>query len=569
MARCQDKLVEVLNLQFPLENDRNSQRANRPNDSIRATSGQNIRRATLIAMIGMVLAKLTGFVRELLIVPKFGYGMFSDAYYNAFMIPDMIYEILVGGVVAAVLTPTLAAGIERGREKRAWRSVSIFISLSIVVTAIALFIAEILAGPLMSLVTGAYSADATPDLIRTSQLAVPVTRVLLFQSFLMILVSFLHGILSAYKRFTPVAIGPSIYNIFFIFAIAFLASPSEAGLRKVAWGVVFAALIYFTYQAFAARRELRYFKFSLNYRDEGFKDLFRLAIPTLLSGSVLHLSTLIMNRFANGLNLPGAVTAIRQCTTTWGLPYAIFAVSVGNVMLPNISGFYEIGDVKKVRSLYTSSLRRALYFVIPFALAFAMMNFETIQAIFQWNPETYTNQEVSATASALTWFCVSMVAQTVVFITNQAFYARKVTAITLFTGILSLVMNPLFLILYVSGLGKGLAGIGMAHASYSVITAVLVYWLYKRHRNDMRPYRLTAYFIRIIFCVAAAALVIYSLQLLPIFPTNKIVQLAFYGLKLLIGLLTYYLAGIAIRLREALKLQEMLRSFFRLPKLEN
>lgn len=554
-------------MQFPLDNHQeNWEQTKRRNHNIRAGSGSSIRQATFITMVGMFLAKLTGFLREMLIVPKFGYGLLSDTYVNAFQIPDLVYELLVGGVVAAVLTPTLSAGIEKRRERETWYSVSVFASLCMVLTGVVLLLAELLAYPLIHLITGAYAADASAELRQMAEMAAPLTRILLIQSFLLILVSLLHSSLSAYKRFNALALGPVLYNVLYILALVFWGAPDEQGLRRVAWGVVLAAFFYFLYQAFCARRELRYYRFHLDLQDSGFRRLVRLAIPTILSGSVLQLSSVIMNRYANGLNLPGAVTAIRQCTTTWGLPYAIFAVAIGNVMLPNISGFYELGNSKKVRALYTSSLRRAIYFVAPFALSFAVMNFETIQAIFQWNPASYSNLEVSQTASALSWFCLSMLAQTVVFITNQAFYARKVTGIALFVGILSLALNPLFLYLFVVVGDRGLAGIGMAHAAYSCVAALVVFALYKRHRQDMRPYRLTAFFIRLLLCLGVTWLVLHSFNSLPLFPDHKILQLLLYALKMFLSLFTYYLTGLALKFREALDLQDTLRRAFGLGK---
>lgn len=536
---------------------------------INATTGAGIRRATLISMIGMILAKLTGFLRELLIVPKFGYGLFSDSYINAFLIPDFVYEILVGGVVAAVITPILSSGIESRKEKSAWHSVSVFISVSLLVAFGAMLLAEILAVPLMSLITGAYAQNASDQVVKMAQITVPITRILLFQSILMIGVSFLHGILSAYKRFTPVALGPSIYNICYILVLSLFGEASYAGVVKVAWGVVLSAFIYFLLQLFAARRELTYFHFSLDIRYPGFQHLFRLAIPTLISGSVLHLSAIIMNRFANGLNIPGAVTAVRQCTTTWSLPYAIFAVAIGNVMLPNIAGFYELNQAKKVRKLYTTCLRKALYFVAPFALAFALLNFETIQAIFQWNPEQYTNPQVASTASMLTWFCVSMLAHTVVFLTSQAFYARKVTKIALFMGFLSLLMNPVFLYLFVNVMDLGLEGIGMAHALYSCLTALFVFVLYYFHRHDMRPYRLFPFVLRLAICLLTSWFSFTAVRQLPLYPQNKIAQLVLYAIKLGFGLGTFYVTGIAIQMREAVSFQASLRSFFGLGKIKS
>lgn len=541
------------------KNRRPRQREETERHNIRAGDPATIRRATVIAMTGMLMAKLTGFLRELLIVPKFGYGIFSDAYINAFQIPDLLYELLIGGAVAAVITPYLSSGIERRREKEAWRPVSIFMSTVLVFGTLAVLLGEILAPVLVSMITGSYREAASAELRQMTAMAVPITRILFIQTFCMISLSLVHGALSAYKRFLPLAIGPSLYNLCYMTFLFLKGKASEEGLRQVAWGVVFSSFVYLLFMLFAARREASYFHFEINLKDPGFQKLFRMALPTLLSGSVLHIHSIIMNRFANGLDTPGAVTGIRQCITTWGLPYAIFAVSVGNVMLPNLSGFIAKGDSKKIRSLYTGSLRRALYYVLPFAVAFAVLSFDTIQAIFQWNPETYAASDVAMTARALRWFSISIVAQTIVFITNQAFYARRITRLALFTGLIALVTNPLFCWLFISVLGRGIEGIGMAHALYSCLTAYMLYKLYVQHRRDWRPYKMTPFFLRLFFCGACMAFVLLGLRALPIYADSKILQLLLYGLKLIIGLFTYYIAGISLQFREAKKLQEILR----------
>lgn len=558
-------------MQFPLEDQPrrdSSLRTKHERHNIRAGDAATIGRATLIYMAGMILGKLTGFVRELLIVPKFGYGLYSDAYINAFQIPDLIYELLIGGVVAAVLTPTLSSGIERRQEEKAWHSVSIFMSAAILAMVACLLLAELLAPALMGLITGSAGPDASENLKEMTAMAIPVTRILFIQSFFMMLIALAHGVLSAYKRFTPMALGPSLYNLCYMAVLLAFGVPSEKGLRTVALGVVGSALIYFLYQLLACRHEWHWFSWNTDFQDPGFRRLLRLAIPTLLSGSVLHLSAIIMNRFANGLNIPGAVTGIRQCITSWSLPYAIFAVSIGNVMLPNLAGFYAQKDARKVRSLYSSSLRRALFYVLPFALSFGLLNFETIQAIFQWNAETYSNAQVALTASALRWFCVTMLAQTVVFLTNQAFYARKITRLALFTGLLSLILIPIFCWIFTGPLGLGLEGIGLAHACYSVVTAFMLYQLYKRHRYEYHPARILPFMLRLSFCAVAAALVLLGLKQIPLYPGRKLLQLIWYACKMGLGVFTYYVAGLSLQLREAVRLQVRLRRFFRLPPVE-
>ena len=90
-------------MQFPFENKderQNNQsvsevKKNKRRHNIKANTSSEIARATVISMIGFFLAKVTGFLREVLVVPKLGFGMFSDPYYVAFYIPDLLYALMV------------------------------------------------------------------------------------------------------------------------------------------------------------------------------------------------------------------------------------------------------------------------------------------------------------------------------------------------------------------------------------------------------------------------------------------------------------------------------------------
>ncbi len=510
--------------------------------SIKAGSSRIIARATMISMVGLALAKITGFIREILIIPKLGYGVFSDAYNVAFLIPDFLYELLMGGAVAAAIMPTLAAGIERNKQRQAWNSVNIFVSIFMSIVVVIMGITALL----MPVLTALLNPNKDPAVLEA---AVPVSRILLIQCIIMMQIGLLNGILNAYKRFGLPAFGSSIYNIAYMIALWHFGSADIVGLRHVAWGVVGSAIIYLVYLLTLARREIINFRFNFAYQDPGFKRLVRLALPTLLSGSVLHINAIIMNSFAN--QYVGAATTIRQANTTWSLPYGVIAIAIGGVMLPNLTGFYATKNFKRVRSLYTDSLRKALYFMTPFAVGFAVFNFRTIQAIFQWNSESYTNEQVAVTGKVLAWFCISMLAQTVIYMTNAAFFARKITRLALLIGIVTLILNPIFCTIYITVMGQGVYGIGMAHASYSVISALIIFALYRKHRPEARPYKMTPFLLRLAICALTTLIVASALNVLPINPAGKLLQLAVYCVYMLITMFTYYLTGIAIQLREA------------------
>ena len=360
-----------------------------------------------------------------------------------------------------------------------------------------------------------------------------------------------NGVLAAYKQFGMPSFATLLYNILTIVFILLWGAPNADGAVGMARGVAISAFACFVYQLFLARKFIvNNYQPLLNRNDPGFRRLIRLAIPTLISGSVVQLNAIVLTKFTN--QFQGAVTSLRQAQTTWQLPYGIIVVSFGSVMLPIITEHFAVKDYKAVRRIYTGVLRNALFYVVPFAVLFFVNRFETIQAIFKWNNGgTYTDLDVRAGADILRFFCVALVAQTIVFITNQAFYARKITRITLLIGITTLILNPIFCVLYVNVFKAGISGLSMAYMSTSIISAVLLYTFYNIHIPAAKPYRLLPFAVKVGICAAATAVVLMAVRALPLYPNGKMLQLLSYLLKALIGFSAYFIAALALRLREA------------------
>jgi len=507
--------------------------------------------AALLMMAGLLLSKLTGQLREILVPYVFGgVGILSDAYNLSFQIPDLFYQLLVGGAIQAAITPTLAAAIEKREEKKSWRSISIFINI----TAAAVMLA-VLAGELLTPVLIPLYDNKDPAVI---SLAVQVTRALFPQVFFMMLAALCIGILNAYKKFSSTSFGPAVYNICVVLAMVLLGESTFRGPVKVASGVMLAALIYFVMQFSLARKEFRFYTFSFNYHDEGFRRLLKLAIPTLLSGSIVQINMIILTNFADGV---GATTWLRNASTTWQLPYGIFAVAIGNVMLPTLAGLHAVHDHDGSRRLFTKSLRSALFMIIPFAAFFLVTGNDVIRAIFQWGG-SYTEKDVTQASAILGWYCLAMVAQTIVFIVNQAFYARKMTRIALLNGLLTLLLNYVLCLLLDQFNPGSVSNLSLAYAITSLVSVVLLYTLYRRSLPAAAPRRLWPFAVRLALCAAALLLPLLALNVLNIGPAGKIAQLAWLTLRAVVSFAVYGLAAIALGLPEAqqvvLKLQNII-----------
>lgn len=488
-------------------------------------AGSGMAFATVLMMLGLLLSKITGQLREILVVPVLGYGVVSDAFVIGFQIPDLFYQLLVGGAIQAAITPTLAAAVARGREKQGWRSVSILINITAAMMIGAVIFGQIAAPVLV----GIYNRGKEQEIV---DLAVRVTRALFPQTFFMMLAALSIGILNAYKKFSSTSFGPSIYNICVILAMLLLGQASPAGAVRVASGVLIAGCVYFLLQFTLARNELKNYTFSFDTKDPGFRRLLKLAVPTLISGSIIQINTIILTGFAN--QFPGAATSLRQASTTWQLPYGIFVVAIGNVMLPSLAALNASRDKKGSSLLLGRSLRTALFLVLPSAALFLAMQQDVIRGIFQWNT-AYSEEAVAITASVLRWYCLAMVAQTFVFLINQAFYARRMTHIALFNGLLTLIFNTGLCLLLTRIEVLGVSALSLAYTITSILSAILLYLLYRKFDLAAAPPRLWPFMIRALTCTTVLLLVVIGLNLLPVQPERKLWQLLWLALRSLIG----------------------------------
>jgi len=509
----------------------------------------SVAQSTFIVAFALTLSKISGFIREIVIAPTLGYGVNTDAYFIGFQIPDLVYQLMIGGAIGAALTPFMSSGLEKGQERRVWRSVSIFMNVFLLATAVAIIFGIIFAPGIIS----SYNADKDPVVISR---AVEVSRALFPQIFFLMAAGFLSGILQAYRLFQRSAFGPTIYNIACIVFIMLWGNSTAKGPTRAAAGIVVAAIINLVFMVLMTRDKLQLYRPTIAMKDEGFRRLWGLALPTLISGSVIQLNYIIQTSFAN--QFTGAVTALQHGTTTWTAPYGIFGVAVSNVMTPTLSRAYARRDYQSMRGIFTQSLRRATYFVAPFAIAFAVMAEETIEAIYQWN-NAIPYDRLLVEAGVLRIYCLAIIIQTIVLMYNNAFYSRQTTRISLLTSVLSLIFTPLLSMLFTKVLNLGIYGLPLAYVVNSVGLMLLLHILYRYQIPEARPFRLSPYYLRLIAIAIPTTLVFLGMNTLPINITNKLMQLAFYAVKLIIGLFVYYLSGLAIDLHEAKDLQRIMR----------
>ncbi len=541
--------------------DSKSHPVDKPPRSSKSKGIHSIALATLLMTIGLALSKSTGFLRDVFVIERFTPGVLSDAFYLGFQIPDLVFQLLVGGAIQAAITPTLARSLERNEERNGWRSVSIFITfmstVMLIVVLFGIFFGEgifhfFYLSDFMTSEGNRYNED-------TIKLAISASRVLFPQVFFMMLAALCIGILNAYKKFTSTAFGPTLYNICVLLSIIILGGAYPQAVINTAIGITVAAAVYFIFQGIMARHELTHFRPSLQLKEPGFRRLFRLAIPTMLSASVVQLNTIIISFFA-GSFATGTMTSLRNAITLWQLPYGIFAVAVGNVMLPSLAGHFAAKDNRAARGLLARSLRNALFLTVPSAGLLFIMASDVVYAVFNMGGK-YDAQTAMTTTIILRGFCLAIIMHTMIFIYNQAFYAIGKTRIPLFNGLINVGLSSFFCWLFIS-LEMGPQSLSLAYSLAATVSVLILSTLYGLKRS-LRPKSLLPFMIRVSLCLGVLILIVYTLNQIPFTPTNKALELLWLAFRSAAGLGGYLLTARVFQMRE---LRTALERFDRLRK---
>lgn len=499
--------------------------------------------ATAIVMVGLVFSKMSSFLREVFIGIKFA-PVYRDAFILAFTIPDIVFNLLVGGAIQSAITPTMSSYISKGKEKEGWRVVNIFISVLAVV-----LIVFIVAGVLFSDELYVFFFAKNKG-IYTCQLAGMASKWLFPQIFFMMLAALCIGILNSYKRFGSTAFGPTIYSIFVLASIYFFAGNTPGQLTMTTAGVLGATVIYFLFQFIIGFDKLKYFRFDFKPADPEFLLLLRKALPILFSASVVQVNLAIIRKFTLEFadSTDGNIYLLNNATTIWQLPYGIFAVGLGNVMLPSLAALYGQKKTGECSDLLSSRLRSALFLTVPSSGFLLLMNTDVMKAAFQWG-SGYTDEDARIAGLFLIGYCIAIVTHSIVFIMNQAYYAIGKTKIPLIAGSICLITNPL-MCMYFRDHGMSLIWLTISYSITSTIQMIVLCLLSRKYK-EIKPHSMPSFFIKTAVCVSVMCAALWVLDMFFPGQGNKISQLTILAGKGIACVVIYFVLALVLKMPEA------------------
>ena len=462
-------------------------------------------------VLGTLASRITGFLRTVVLAAAVGVALVGDAYNVANTLPNILYDLLLGGVLTSVVVPLLvaaAAADDDGGEAYAQRLITLVVLVLGAASALA-----VLAAPV---VIRLYAVSADPT---QRHLATSFARFLLPQIVFYGLGATIGAILNTRGRYAEPMWTPVLNNLVVIgTAVVFIALPGPARLAPssitsaqtltLAIGTTLGIII----QTVALLPALRATGFRLRLRFDlrgtGLGSAGRLAGWVLCYVVVNQIGLLVIVNLANAAarESGGGFSAYLYAYTLFQLPYAVVAVSVITALLPRMSRSAVDGRLDDVRADLSSGLRLAAVVLVPAALGFVVLGPALATAVFAHGQvSTAGAEQIGAVLAA---FAVGLVPFSAFQLQLRAFYAMRDTRTPALINVVVTAVNVTVDIALYLGLPARdrVTGLALGFAVSYVAGLALSCAVLHRRLNGLDGSRIVRTTVRLLLAAALGAL---------------------------------------------------------------
>lgn len=423
----------------------------------------NILSASVVLMAAVLFSGLLGLIRNRLLAGTF-YALEPanlDVYFAAFRLPDMIFQLLVMGVLSAAFIPVFSRFLDKD-EKEAWHLASSIITLAIFVFLVSALMVFIFAKPLSKVIAPTF----TPKEI---SLMTNLIRVMLFGQFFFVISNFFTGILQSYQRFLVTALAPVAYNLGIILGIIFLAP--TMGIYGPTFGVVLGAFLHLFVQAPVLWRLGFTYKLAWSWTHEGVKRICKLMWPRTLSLAVTQIELTVVVMIATALT-SGSLAIFYFAQQLGDLPVRLFGQTIGQATLPTLAKETEKGW-ENFKRVFLASFLQILYFSLPMGVILIVLRIPLVRIAY--GAKSFPWEATLLTGKVVAVFAIALFAQAVTQLTVRGFYALQDTVTPLIVGFFSMLFNVGLSFWFVFGLKLGVVGLSLAITLSSLIQALVLF----------------------------------------------------------------------------------------------
>ncbi|MBA2285989.1 MAG: murein biosynthesis integral membrane protein MurJ [Ktedonobacteraceae bacterium] len=483
-----------------------------------------VRNATFILTGAFLASRVLGLLRTAVFAYVLGTTKTSDAYLQAFLIPDTIFNIVAGGALSSAFIPVFSKYmVGENDEKTAWHVASSALNLAISIMVVLALIIIIFADKIVPIYNpnpGQPAAVYGPYIA----LITALTRIMLLQAIVLGSGVIINSVLNARQNFLLPAIGTVLYNVGLIIGLIPGGLLALVGQRNdtvavyaATFGVVLGAILQVAIQIPGLPKVGMHYQLSFDWRHPGVIQIGRQMLPRIVNAAMLSASVFV-DRFLISLLgalvvdkaiVDGFITQYFQAFTLLMLPLGVFGMAVSTAAFPTLAEYVARGRMDRVRSIVLETLRNILFLSIPASVGLIILALPIIQALLEHGRFTLTAAQ--NTTVPLSFFALGLAGLAAVEILTRAFYALRDSTTPVIVSVSQFIFKIALSIILIGpfanspwGVQWGMGALALSTSLAGLIEAVVLLWLLHQRIGELIDRSLGLFVTRVL--VAALAM---------------------------------------------------------------
>jgi putative peptidoglycan lipid II flippase len=403
---------------------------------------------------GILLSRILGFLRDVLIASYLGANLYSDIFFIAFKLPNLFRRIFAEGAFTQVFLPAFTKS-----RKKAVFAVHIFLLFASIIAVLTLLVSI---APSLAAKTLAIGFSQT-----TITLAAPYVAINFYYLFLIFCVTFLSTLLQYKNHFATTAFATSLLNISLICAVMLSRHASQSTIvYYLSFGVVIGGVLQLIAHLFAVYKlgltklligglkHLRMRYSLIQPESRIFKKQF---IPAIWGNSTAQVSAFLDTWLASFL-AAGSISYLYYSNRVFQLPLALFAIATSVAIFPKIARFIKNKDTENA----TRYMQKAFWFLATVLTASTLGGIilarEIVSLLFQRG--AFNSQDTLHTALVLQMYMIGLLPYGLGKLFSLWLYASHMQLKAAKIATYALTTNVVFSLAFIAPMGA--AGLALA-----------------------------------------------------------------------------------------------------------
>ncbi len=448
--------------------------------------------------LGTGISRITGFLRTAALASVLGLTAkaMADAFNLANITPNIVYDLILGGVLSSLFIPVFVESLQTSSEEEAWHVANSILNITLLLLStvtIVLCIAApyvIKAQTFLSEGRGQMEADATFLL-----------RFFIFEVIFYGVCAVYTGILNSYKHFTIPAFAPIANNVVVIVTVVIYNYYPNIYVLAIGatLGVVAMAMIQLPW---VRRTGFRY-RLVLDLKHPAVRKLGRLAVPVLIYVLIHQVGLWVVNILA--AQVQGGISAYQYGYIFFQLPYGIVAVSIITALFPTLSEQSVRKETDRIVASTSLGVRTTAFVIIPASVVFAVLSEPIVRLLLE--RLNFGSEDTEMLAAVVFCFTIGLFFFSLFMLILKVFYSMQDTKTPMIVaGILvafNIAVDFLYFYSFDSEVMK-VAGLALGNTTAHFIGAVIVWVVLWRRLGSIDGRRVSVSLTKI--CLASAAM---------------------------------------------------------------